>query len=76
MDLIDFSNRFLRHRQIYCTYIIILLWSGDWPYFGLGGVYFVTGHIVTKCHSFIFLCNKRLYPEIIIFVYILIRREA
>ena len=23
-----------------------------------------------------FLCNKRLYPEIIIFVYILIRREG
>ena len=31
-----------------------------------------SGHIV----HFIFLCNKGLYPEIIIFVYIRIRREG
>ena len=31
-----------------------------------------SGHIV----HFIFLCNKGLYPEIIIFVYILIRQEG
>ena len=31
-----------------------------------------SGHIV----HFFFLCNKGLYPEIIIFVYILIRREG
>ena len=33
MDLIDFQLQILTHRQIYCTYIIILLWS-------------VTGHIL------------------------------
>ena len=33
---------------------------------------FDSGHIV----HFIFLCNKWLYPEIIIFVYILIRRQG
>ena len=31
-----------------------------------------SGHIV----HFIILCNKRVYPEIIIFVYILIGREG
>ena len=33
LDLIDFQQQILMHRQIYCTYIIILLWS-------------VTGHIL------------------------------
>ena len=32
-----------------------------------------SGHIV---HFIFFLCNKGLYPEIIIFVYILIRLEG
>ena len=27
LDLIDFQQPILTHRQIYCTYIIILLWS-------------------------------------------------
>ena len=31
----------------------------DRPYFGLGGVYFVTGHIVTKCHSFNFFVQQK-----------------
>ena len=35
LDLIDFQLQLLTHRQIYCTYIIILLWS-------------VTGHILDR----------------------------
>ena len=70
MDLIDFQQHiFDASADILYIYTYYTL-ECDRPYFGLGGVYFVTGHIVTKCHSFHFFCATKGCAKKLLFLFI------
>ena len=63
MNLIDFQEYiFDASADIVYIYNYYTL-ECDRLYFGLGGVYFVTGHIVTKCNSFHFFMQQRVVPR-------------